>query len=571
MLDLVQNFEFLRPWMFLFIAPIVLFVPLLRFKSQTQSAWQKVCEAKFLNYLLIKGDNKSQKGGKFLIYAALLSALLALSGPSFEKTEQPALSGQNPVMILLDLSEDMQRTDIRPSRLDRAKIEIIDVLKQSKAAPSGLIVYSGEPFVISPLSEDDNIIINLLKAVLPDIMPLKGNRPDRAVELAVQRLKQAGFAKGNIVLFSSSVSKEQTALADLSAKEALNQGLKVSVYDFSAAASKELKQIAKSGGGVYLNALEGSDTALIDLLSSYQQNDLKESQNHTQVPQDNGWIFVIVTAFLTLLLFKRGILVVVFALMMSSNAKAGFWLSPDYEAMHAFSKGQYQAAADTFKNQKWKASAAYKAGDYQNASQLFGRFSDIESVYNRGNALAKSGDIDGAIKAYESVLKEDPTHEDAKFNLEYLKKLKQNEQSQNNKQNENEQQNQNNQNSADNNREPNSQDNQNSSSSQNDEQNEDENRQENSAQSNASAGDESKDQANEEADAESQNDASNGQNEQSMERQQSPVIQGKEGDADEYNEAVWAREQQFRDIKEDTGGLLKAFIYQEYLKKRYED
>ena len=48
-------------------------------------------------------------------------------------------------------------------------------------------------------------------------------------------------------------------------------------------------------------------------------------------------------------------------------------------------------------------------------------------------------------------------------------------------------------------------------------------------------------------------------------------INEKENNKKEYNEDLQAREQQFRDIPEDAGGLLRAFIRKEYLKNRYKD
>ena len=573
MLDLMQNFAFLRPWMLLLLIPAILFAAFFKPNLIGDCSWKKVCEAKFLDYLLIKNDHKTQKNGRFLIYAALISAVFALSGPSFKKIEQPILFGQNPIMILLDLSEDMEKTDVRPSRLSRAKIEIIDVLKQSKAAPSGLIVYRGEPFIISPLSEDENIIVNLLKAVSTDIRPLSGNRPDRAIDLALERFKQSGFSSGHIVIFSSNAPQKYESDAILSAKRALKDGFKVSVCDFSPVSSNTLKQIAKAGGGIYLNVLQNTDSALINFISSFQKSDLKESQNSRQVLQDNGWIFVFVTAFLTLLLFERGILVVLLTFFISTQANAGFLFNPDQEAMLAFSSKEYQTAAEKFKNEKWKASAAYKAGDYQKAVELFSKFSDVESVYNKGNALAKSGNIDEAIKTYETVLKQDSNHEDAKFNLEYLKKLKQSQKNQQNQKNQDQQQEQN-QNQKETSQDQENQDNQQdqaASSQKQENQNEDKQKNNQPDQNNQSVGDENENQPQDEADAQNQNEDHNRENKQSLEKQKAQVMNAKEAKSDNYDEAVWAREQKFREIKEDTGGLLKAFIEQEYLKKRYED
>ena len=571
MLDFIQNLTFLRPYMFWLIPLVLIVMHFFNPHKETSSSWKKVCAPKFLNYLLSGSQNANRKSSKFLIYAALLSAILALAGPSFDTQTQPALIQQNPVMILLDLSSDMTRTDIRPSRLERAKIEIADILKQAKVAPSGLIVYTAEPFLISPLSEDANIIINLLNAVTSDIMPVGGHRPDRAIDLAVERLKTAGFASGNILIFSGSLPEDILSQTQDAAKEAIKSGFRVSVYDFSAAFSKTLADVAKAGGGIDINITQNQNEPLIRLLQSSSKGDITESANVLETPTDDGWIFVFIPMFLMLFLFKKGALSVAVLLFGMSTAQAGFLFNADQEGAIEFARAQYDKAAQKFENQKWKASALYKAGDYQQAVSIFDKQNDIESLYNKGNALAKGGDIDAAIETYEQVLAKDSTHEDAKFNLEYLKKLKQDQQQQNQKnKNENNQQNQQNQssNTPNENGQTGNQNEQNKPSETSDKPNDNSDQ---SAQAEKSVGDENDQSPSQNADTPNDNKNQNNEHDKSLEHEQAPVSAGIEQKADSYDENVQAREQQFRDIPEDTGGLLKAFIKQEYLKKRYED
>jgi len=568
MFDLPFDFEFLRPEMLWLILPVLVLMFLWRPKIATTSAWQKVCAPKFLNYLLIKNEKKSKKGVRFAIWCALLSAVFALAGPSFKKLETPSLSLQNPLMILLDLSSEMNRTDVRPSRLSRAKIEITDLLKQSGASPSGLIVYTDEPFLISPLSEDSEIIINLLKAVNTDIMPVEGNRPDRAIDLAVQRFKESGFYSGNIILFSSNIEEKTALLAFQSAKNAHADHITLSVFDTSVAPSETLQKLAKTGGGVYLNITQNNNKALLNLLLQSAQKNLKESQNKTLTAQDNGWWFVALTAVFMLFIFKRGLFVLLLFVFLSPQTNAGILFNTDQEGALYFSSKEYSKAAEQFKNKKWKAAAYYKAGDYQKAVSLFEKQTDIESLYNKGNALAKSGDIEGAIKTYEKVLEQDPKHEDAAYNLEYLKNLKQNEQqSQSQNQNDENQDQSSDQNDDKNDENKDNQDQEQQSAS--DENSDTEDEKEAESKPEESGFDEDNNKPDDQSKEQNQNDQNNLENENSMEQIEVPNLPAKEEQADEYNETVQAREQKFREIKEDTGGLLRAFIYEEYSKKRY--
>ena len=566
MLEMLSNFEFLRPYMFWLILPIVFLTLFFTPKSDLGSAWKKVCEEKFLNYLLIKNEKKAVSGKHLVLLFALLSAVFALAGPSFEKKETPALSLQNPLMIALDLSDMMNKTDVRPSRLSRAKIEITDLLNQSGAAPSGLIVYTNEPFLISPLSEDPKMIINLLPAVQTDIMPVLGSRPDKAVDLAVERLKKSGFYFGDVVLFLSTINESELNLLKTSAQKAFDEHIRLNIYDMSVAPSEALKKVADLGGGVYVNINTNNNKTLINALIKNAKKDLKEGKNASQTPQDNGWYFVFIPAIFVLLFFKKGVMIVLFCLLFCGSAKAGVLFNANQEGSLYFSSKEYQKAAERFDDEKWKASAYYKAGNYQKATGLFKKQTDIESLYNMGNALAKAGDIDGAIKTYEKVLSQKPDHEDAKFNLEYLKNLKENQQNNKNQNNENKEEDNEDQNQSSPNDENQDQNGENQEGSENED---DESSQENDSSQEQTGADNSKDKPDDSSQNENENNENNLENDTSLEKEQAPELPAKEGEAEKYDETVQARQQQFREIKEDTGGLLKAFIYEEYLKKRY--
>ena len=190
--ELIRNFHFLRPWILL-----LLFVPLFfyfyLFKNVANlSSWEKVCDKKLLEFLLVKGKSSKRKTGVFLMYLGLVCAVVSAAGPTWKRGETNALNNQNPVMVVLNLSSDMLQTDIKPDRLQRAKIEITQLLNKLQSSETGLIVHTQEPFLISPLSVDNQLIINLLDAISTEIMPVNGDRLDRAIALAIKSIKDAG-------------------------------------------------------------------------------------------------------------------------------------------------------------------------------------------------------------------------------------------------------------------------------------------------------------------------------------------------------------------------------------------
>ena len=110
---------------------------------------------------------------------------------------------------------------------------------------------------------------------------------------------------------------------------------------------------------------------------------------------------------------------------------AGLWQTPDQRGDRLLHDGNASAAAKAYHDPRRKAFAEQKAGDYKAAAKDLEPLSDAEAQYNRGNALAHAGDLDGALKAYDAALAKDPASRDARHNRELVQQaLKQQEQQQ---------------------------------------------------------------------------------------------------------------------------------------------
>jgi Ca-activated chloride channel family protein len=85
------------------------------------------------------------------------------------------------------------------------------------------------------------------------------------------------------------------------------------------------------------------------------------------------------------------------------------WLRPDQQGQHLLKQKRPAEAAEHFEDPQWQGVALYEAGDYSGAAQRFAEGSDARAHYNRGNALAKSGELEAAIDAYEQALEPNRT------------------------------------------------------------------------------------------------------------------------------------------------------------------
>lgn len=570
--EFMTNFHFLRPWwLLLLLLPLIGFARSLKGQG-LQSSWQKIVDARLLDFLLVRGSSAQRQRLSLIAFMGFVTAIIAAAGPSWQKVELPALEAKNPAMIVLSLSSDMKAADLTPSRLERAKYKIKDLLGMLGGAQAGLEVYSGEPFVISPLTDDTKVLANLLPAIDYNIMPLNGDRLDRAIELAAERLRGAQYQQGEIIVFAPDVGQKFELALD-AARKAKALGYTVNIIGTAADTSEKLAMVAQAGGGTY-TVLQHNDADILPLAEKIvsKQTDLAEGRNWQSVWLDYGWYLLAVPLLCCLYFFRRGILIVVLACLFGSPAQAGFFFNANQEGFKAFNNQDYVAAAQSFEAPEWKGASYYRLGEYDKAYAEYAKGRGETALYNQGNALAKGGKIKEAIAKYEEVLKLNPQHEDAKFNLEYLKK--QQEQQQNQQQQQQNQPQPQNQGQDD----QNNQEQQSPSPSdrQNDElqpqKNEDE--QQNGKADNDSAEQREQDNQDEqtaEANEQSPQELDASSEQEQAEQQGGAVQQQGEEDDEEYDEKVQARAQQLREIPEDPGGLLRAFIAQEYRRNRYDD
>jgi Ca-activated chloride channel family protein len=320
------------------------------------------------------------------------------------------------------------------------------MLERGAEGQTGLVVFAGDAFTVSPLTQDADTIVALLSALDPEIMPAQGSRVDLGLGKAGALIRQAGLEHGEIWLITDT-SGDPRALAV--AGELRETGIRVSVL---AVATEQgapipipsggfvtdsaggivvprldeavLRELARAGGGRY--ALIRSDGRDIDRLLGAGDTTLDletmETERETQAWREEGPWLVLTLLPLAALAFRRGWLLALpiwlMALPQPSQAFdwADLWLRPDQQAARALARGDSVRAAELARDPLLRGVAAYRAGDYDTAVQSFTAAAGADALYNRGNALARLGRYRQAIEAYDEALKEAPDMEDARFN-----------------------------------------------------------------------------------------------------------------------------------------------------------
>ncbi len=186
--------HFIRP-LWLLSLPLAVILPLLwRHLRRPSGDWGRVCDTHLLRWLSVgSASAKPSRSGPWLAGLVWLIAAIALAGPSWQKLPDTSFTSKDARVLVLDLSLSMLAEDLKPNRLTQAHFRLSDMLDEAMEGQTGLVAYAGDAFVVSPLTSDTNTIRNMLPALRPDVMPVSGSRPDRALELAAELLERSGM------------------------------------------------------------------------------------------------------------------------------------------------------------------------------------------------------------------------------------------------------------------------------------------------------------------------------------------------------------------------------------------
>ena len=447
----MDSCQLLRPeWLWL-ILPLALLLFLFSRRRSRTGSWRTVCDAQLLPFILQGREVKASPWPLLLTALAGLLAIIALSGPVCEQREQPVFRDQSALVIALDLSRSMDATDIKPSRLVRARLKLIDILKQRQEGQTALIVYAAQAFTVSPLTDDTDTIISLVGSLDSNMMPQQGSNTSTAIARAAQLLQQAGVPKGDILLISDGIDDNnlQASLKEIKAHQHRLSVLAVGTLAGAPIALRDggflndssgaivipklneapLQQLAQQGNGRYqsITADDSDIDYLLDIVSA--EGESKEAVNGLNTDQwreEGPWLLLLLLP-LAALAFRRGYLVVIALLIMPLPGDVyaadlqQLWLNQNQQAQQLLQQGNAEQAAELFNNPEWKAAAYYRAGQYQQSINALQGINTPEALYNKGNALAKMGNIKEAIEAYDKVLELQPDHEDAEYNRDLLK------------------------------------------------------------------------------------------------------------------------------------------------------
>jgi len=451
-LNALEHFHFLRPvWALVFIPWLIIIWAQIR-RQSSHDMFGGIIAPHLLEHLRIARFNSRWLNPATVSGMLTVLLVLVMMGPSWRQQPSPLNQDEAALVILLDVSSSMQQSDVQPSRLQRSKQKIADLLALRPDKQAALIVYSGTAHTVLTLTADQEILNQYLAAITPGIMPRTGKFPEYSLPLIDKVLRDTD-APATVVMFADGLGADShQAFSDYFSANphqllVLGVGTAAEQENLLPLERKSLQQLAADTGGGYLDlTVDDRDMRRIDRRIDSYYVVVEDSA----LPWlDSGYPLVYVCLALFLMWFRKGWTLtwawLLVPLLLAGNPNpalaeeepavsntalqsagywfADLWLTGDQQGRLLMQMGRYQQAAGRFTNPLWKGMAHYYAEEFMVAAEYFSRQDSDAALFNEANARAHARDYIRAVNRYGRLLQRNPDYPGAQRNRDKVQDL----------------------------------------------------------------------------------------------------------------------------------------------------
>ena len=432
------QFHFIRPlWLLAFIP--MFFLLWLRWREETKPSWKDVLPEHLRNALTIGERGWRKQLPLKLLMVIVAIAILICAGPTWQREASPFGEDKASMLVVLDNSETMLLKDLPPSRLERSKQKIRDLLAARNGGNTGLVVYSGSAHVAMPVTQDSKVFEPFLAAITPEIMPVAGKIAETALPLIEQQLNSE---PGSTVLLvtdgvnPATIKAYETFFNDKPYQLLILAAGNRDIVSDNPVDLSALNDLASATGGRVIEVTV--DDADIQALNRAVERNMQLNGESAMPWKDMGYGLLFPIALIMLLWFRKGWLVqwcVVGVLVTGSFYsnptmaepvkltaekpvqiedvtawdKASqwwwdLWLTPDQQGQHLLNQQEYLEAAKHFQDPLRKGVAYYYAREFKLAHSAFLQTKTDLGVYYSATALARQREYLAARDLLKSLL-----------------------------------------------------------------------------------------------------------------------------------------------------------------------
>ncbi len=403
---------------FMMIPAIILFFLIINQKSNLNS----IFDEDMVKKLTFDNGSLGKTGRNFMLFASLILMIIALSRPVIEKGDVTIKSKKIDLLVALDISKSMLATDIYPNRLEFTKKKLYEFIDSFTEANIGVVAFSSEGFLVSPMTQDSTTLKYLIKNLSLESLSTSGTN------LLIPITKAKSFLKDSsqkiLIIFTDGGDNLEFKKE---IKQALDANIHIYIYAAATASGGKIEQngvsikdkqgnivisklnekiktlALKSGGAYIVGGLKDDSVALLvkDIKDKFKMQDANSKK---------------IKEYKELFYYPLG-LALVFMLFAFSSFPRKIGLSAFVLLFFSFSSQSLEASMFDFREID-KAHKAYENEDYKEAIDAYEKVVESkkssESYYDLANALYKNEQYEEALETYKKVETEDR-------NLEYKK------------------------------------------------------------------------------------------------------------------------------------------------------
>jgi len=199
---------------------------------------------------------KAQKHRLILRLAGLVFLILALSGPRWGYRWQDVKHQGLEIIFAIDTSKSMLATDVKPNRLEKAKLAVKDLLQVMQNDKVGLVAFSGTSFLQCPLTMDFNAFSSTLDVLNTDIIPRGGTAIGEAILTAQKAFKSGSAGEKVLIIITDGENHEGDPVSQ--AKMAVKDGISLYTIGIGSPEGELIILRDEYGNGSYLKDNAGN-------------------------------------------------------------------------------------------------------------------------------------------------------------------------------------------------------------------------------------------------------------------------------------------------------------------------
>ncbi|WP_348236356.1 vWA domain-containing protein [Vibrio parahaemolyticus] len=458
------QFHFIRPLWLLALIPMF-FLVWLRWREESKPSWKDILPEHLRNALTIGERGWRKQLPLKLLMLIVLIAIVICAGPTWQRESSPFGEDKASLLVVLDNSDSMLQKDLPPSRLERSKQKVRDLLAARKGGKTGLVVFAGSAHVAMPVTQDSKVFDPFLAAITPEIMPVQGKLAEKALPLIDQQLQ--GQPGSTVLLVSDGVNpatikQYQAYFAGKPYQLLILAAGNTDIVSNNPMDLDSLQKLASQTNGRLVEVtVDNSD---IEQLNRYVERNMQLNGESSMPWKDMGYQLLFPIALIMMLWFRKGwlvqwcvIVMVSGTLLMPTSAMAenisvkaeqpqvvqkvttfdkvaqwwwDLWLTPDQQGQRLFNQQAYLEAAKHFVDPLRKGTAYYYASEFELAHSAFLEMQNDPSeelrdygLYNAASALARQREYLAARDLLKSLVSKPTLSESLRPDVEHNLKV----------------------------------------------------------------------------------------------------------------------------------------------------